>query len=119
MTPSEAKLRMLAEWRTWVGHQQSAVSRSTAEALAFFKEIEQNKPELLSLNSADKWEFVKTLIAEGEPNQRTSTKATHDDPTLGLFNRYPRGLRDRRRWMDVFPYLPRRRRLRGAIGRRS
>jgi hypothetical protein len=59
MTPSEAKLRILAEWRTWVGHQQSAVSRTTAEALTFFKEIEQNKPELLSFDSADKWEFVK------------------------------------------------------------
>jgi hypothetical protein len=59
MTPSEAKLRILAEWRTWVGHQQSAVSHTTAEALAFFKEIEQNKPDLLSFDSADKWEFVK------------------------------------------------------------
>jgi len=35
MTPSEAKLRILAEWRTWVGHQQSVVSHTTAEALAF------------------------------------------------------------------------------------
>jgi hypothetical protein len=59
MTPSEAKPRILAEWRTWVGHQQSAVSRTTAEALSFFKEIEQNKPELLSFDSADKWESVK------------------------------------------------------------
>jgi hypothetical protein len=62
MTPSEAKLRILAEWRTWVGHQQSAVSHTTAEALAFFKEIEQNKPELLSFDSADKWEFVKSWL---------------------------------------------------------
>jgi hypothetical protein len=62
MTPSEAKLRILAEWRTWVGHQQSAVSRTTAEALAFLKEIEQNKPELLSFDSADKWEFVKSWL---------------------------------------------------------
>ena len=62
MTPSEAKLRILAEWRTWVGHQQSAVSHTTTEALAFFKEIEQNKPELLSFDSADKWEFVKSWL---------------------------------------------------------
>jgi hypothetical protein len=48
MAPSEAKLRILAEWRTWVGHQQSAVSHTTAEA-AFFEEIEENNPELLSL----------------------------------------------------------------------
>jgi hypothetical protein len=53
---------ILAEWRTWVGHQQSAVSHTTAEALAFFKEIEQNKPELLSFDSADKWEFVKSWL---------------------------------------------------------
>jgi hypothetical protein len=62
MTPSEAKRRILAEWRTWVGHQQSVVSRTTAEALAFFKEIEQNKPELLSFDSADKWKFVKSWL---------------------------------------------------------
>ena len=62
MTPSEAKLRILAEWRTWVGHQQSAISHTTTEALAFFKEIEQNKPELLSFDSADKWEFVKSWL---------------------------------------------------------
>ena len=59
MTTSEAKVWILAEWRTWVGHQQSAVSHTTAEALAFFKEIEQNKPDLLSFDSADKWDFVK------------------------------------------------------------
>ena len=34
-------------------------SRITAEALTFFKEIEQNMPDLLSFDSADKWEFVK------------------------------------------------------------
>lgn len=59
MTPSEAKRRILAKWRTSVGHEQSAVSRITAEALTFFKEIEQNMPDLLSFDSADKWEFVK------------------------------------------------------------
>jgi hypothetical protein len=62
MTPSEAKLRILAEWRTWIGHQQSAVSHTTAEALTFFMEIEQSKPELLSFDSADKWEFVKSWL---------------------------------------------------------
>jgi hypothetical protein len=61
-TRSEAKLRILAEWRTWVGHQQSVVSHTTAEALAFFKEIEQIKPELISFDSADKSEFVKDWL---------------------------------------------------------
>jgi putative Mg2+ transporter-C (MgtC) family protein len=62
MTPSEAKLRILAEWRTWIGHQQSAASHTTAEALTFFKEIEQNKPELLSFDSTDKWKLVKNWL---------------------------------------------------------
>jgi hypothetical protein len=35
------------------------LSYHRAEALTFFKEIEQSKPELLSFHSADKWEFVK------------------------------------------------------------
>jgi hypothetical protein len=31
--------------------------------------------------------ICKKLVAKGGPNQRTLTKASHDDPTLGLFNR--------------------------------
>jgi hypothetical protein len=59
MTPAEAKMRILAEWRTWIGHQQSTVSHTTAEALTFFREIEREKPDLLSFDSAEKWDFVK------------------------------------------------------------
>ncbi len=59
MTPAEAKMRILAEWRTWIGHQQSAVSHKATEALTFFRELERNKPDLLSFESADKWDFVK------------------------------------------------------------
>jgi hypothetical protein len=59
MTPSEAKLRILAEWRIWIGHQQSAASHTAAEALTFFNEIERNKPDLLAFESPDKWGFVK------------------------------------------------------------
>jgi hypothetical protein len=59
MTPAEGKMRILAEWRTWIGHRQAAVSHTTAEAWTFFKEIEQNQPDLLSFESADKWELVK------------------------------------------------------------
>ncbi len=64
MTPAEAKMRILAEWRTWVGHQQSAVSHTAAEALTFFKELERDKPELLSFESADKWDFVKSWLLD-------------------------------------------------------
>lgn len=62
MTPSEAKLRILAEWRTWIGHRQSAVAHTAAEALTFFKVLEQNKPELLEFDSADKWDFVQSWL---------------------------------------------------------
>ncbi len=64
MTPAEAKMRILAEWRTWVGHQQSAVSHTEAEALTFFKELELDKPELLSFESANKWDFVKSWLLD-------------------------------------------------------
>ena len=43
--------------------------------------------------------ICRRLVAERGPHQ-TLTKASHDDPTLGLFNRHPLSLRDRRRWMD-------------------
>ena len=59
MTEAEAKMRILAEWRTWVGHQQAAVSRTAEEALAFFREIENSKPELLSFEGTDKWLSVQ------------------------------------------------------------
>jgi hypothetical protein len=62
LTPAEAKLRILAEWRIWIGHQQSAVSHTTAEARIFFEEVERDKAELLSFDSADKWEFVKSWL---------------------------------------------------------
>jgi hypothetical protein len=33
------------------------------EALAFFKEIEQNKPDLVSFDSADKWQLVRDWLS--------------------------------------------------------
>jgi hypothetical protein len=62
MTPAEAKMRILAEWRTWIGHREPAVSHSVAEALTFFEDISLNKPELLSFESTDKWGFVKSWL---------------------------------------------------------
>jgi hypothetical protein len=57
MTQAEAKMRILAEWRTWVGHRQLADSHTSAESSAessvFFGEIEQNPPNLLSFESSD------------------------------------------------------------------
>jgi hypothetical protein len=53
MTQAEAKMRILAEWRTWVGHRQAADSHTSAESSVFFGEIEQNRPDLLSFESSD------------------------------------------------------------------
>jgi hypothetical protein len=64
MTPGEAKMRILAEWRTWIGHRQAVVSHTPDEALAFFKEIEQNKPDLVSFDSADKWQLVRDWLLD-------------------------------------------------------
>ncbi len=53
MTPAEAKMRILAEWRTWIGHQQAADSHTTEEVSKFVAEIEQNHPDLFSFKSKD------------------------------------------------------------------
>jgi hypothetical protein len=39
---SRSKIADTAEWRTWIGHRQPAISHAVAEALTFFKEIERN-----------------------------------------------------------------------------
>ncbi len=50
MTQAEAKMRILAEWRTWVGHRQV---------------IEQNHPDLLSFESSDdKRQLVKRCLVD-------------------------------------------------------
>src|ERR1700720_1474348 len=36
MTQSEAKMRILAEWRTWVGHRQATDTHTSAETSVFF-----------------------------------------------------------------------------------
>jgi hypothetical protein len=51
MTPAEAKMRILAEWRTWVGHRQIADSHTSAESSVFFREIQQNHSDLLSFEA--------------------------------------------------------------------
>jgi hypothetical protein len=56
MTQTEAKMRILAEWRSRMGRQP----RTAREALIFFGDIQQNHPELLSFESKDdKWQKVK------------------------------------------------------------
>ena len=65
MTQAEAKMRILAEWRTWVGHREVADSHTGAESSVFFGEIEQNHPDLLSFESADyKRQLVKRWLVD-------------------------------------------------------
>jgi hypothetical protein len=51
MTQAEAKMRIMAEWRTWIGHRQVADSHTGGESSVFFGEIEQNHPDLLRLKA--------------------------------------------------------------------
>ena len=66
MTQAEAKMRILAEWRTWIGHQRVTGFNTTAEALVFFGEIQQNQPHLLSFEGPDddKWRLVKGWLTD-------------------------------------------------------
>jgi hypothetical protein len=60
MTQTEAKMRILAEWRARMGRQQ----RRTSDALIFFGDIQRNHPELLSFESKDdKWQKVKGWLS--------------------------------------------------------
>ena len=51
MTSAEAKMRLLAEWRTWIGHLEAAVSHTKIEASNFVTYIEENHADLLSFES--------------------------------------------------------------------
>jgi hypothetical protein len=65
MTPAEAKMRILAEWRTWVVHRQSAGSHTPAEVSAFVAELEQNQPDLVSFESTeDKLQVVRRWLLD-------------------------------------------------------
>ena len=52
MTPAESKMRILAEWRTWVGHREATDSHTTKEVAAFLEQMESNHPDLLSFESS-------------------------------------------------------------------
>jgi hypothetical protein len=44
MTQAEAKMRIPAEWRTWVGHRQVADSHTSAESSVFFERSSKITP---------------------------------------------------------------------------
>lgn len=65
MSPAEAKMRILAEWRTWVGHRQAATPHGGADASEFFRWVEENHPDLLSFESSDdKRQLVKRWLVD-------------------------------------------------------
>ncbi len=65
MTPGEAKMRILAEWRIWIGHRMAADSHTKAEVSEFVAETEQNHPDLLSFESSDdKLQVVKGWLLD-------------------------------------------------------
>jgi hypothetical protein len=65
MTQAEARMRILEEFRTWVGHRKGATSHTSAEALVFFKEIQQNHADLLSFEgSEDKRHLVNRWLLD-------------------------------------------------------
>ncbi len=65
MTPAEAKMRILAEWRTWIGHRQAADSHTIVEVSMFVAAIEQNHPDLFSFESThDKSKVVKDWLLD-------------------------------------------------------
>ena len=61
MTQTEAKMRILAEWRARMGRQP----RTAREALIFLGDIQQDHPELLSFQTKneDKWQKVRAWLS--------------------------------------------------------
>jgi hypothetical protein len=60
MTQTEAKMRILAEWRTWIRQEQCAPPHAAHLALTFFGDIQRDHPELLSFRAkADKRQIVR------------------------------------------------------------
>ena len=51
MTPAESKMRLLAEWRTWIGHREAADGHTAIDASNFVAYIDQNHSDLLSFES--------------------------------------------------------------------
>ncbi len=65
MTPAESKMRLLAEWRTWIGHRQAADGHTTIDASDFVTYIEQNHPDLLSFEGNEsKADVVKRWLQD-------------------------------------------------------
>jgi hypothetical protein len=65
MSPAEAKMRILAEWRTWIGHKEAADSHTGQDATAFFEHLGKTYPDLLVFESSeDKLNIVKRWLTD-------------------------------------------------------
>lgn len=53
MTRTEAKMRILAEWRTWIGHREISRMATSEDATAFYDHIETGNPDLLSFEESE------------------------------------------------------------------
>lgn len=61
MTAGEAKLRLLAEWRTWIGHGEAAGGHTAKDASDFVAYIEETHTDLLSFEGDEN----KTDVVKG------------------------------------------------------
>lgn len=61
MTAGEAKLRLLAEWRTWIGHLKTTGIHTVKDASDFVAYIEKNHADLLSFEGGEN----KTDVVKG------------------------------------------------------
>jgi hypothetical protein len=62
MTKTEAKMRILAEWRTWIRQARAVPPHNALLAFSFFGDIQRHHPEFLSFHvrlDQDKWQIVK------------------------------------------------------------
>jgi hypothetical protein len=46
-------MRILAEWRTWIGHQDAATSQTGMDVDTFFEQLNDSHSELLSFEYHD------------------------------------------------------------------
>lgn len=67
MTKTEAKMRILAQWRIWIRQQQGAPPHTARLALIFFGHIQRDHTELLAFPAeSDKWQIVKSWLTNAK-----------------------------------------------------
>jgi hypothetical protein len=65
MTQAEAKMRILAEWRTWVGHREIQIPIPAQSHRCSSERSSKITPDLLSFESSDdKRQLVKRWLGD-------------------------------------------------------